>query len=154
MKKLLLLVLLLTSTTAHSAEGTLRGLDVINVVIENLDDGATSCGITKESIRVAAESPLSQSRIRVVENRGGSKGYVYVQVTMLFLENTWCAYSVNVQFKSPATLKSNNAYVVGSIWNRSFLGAASRSIAARKVSNSVKERTNEFIIEWTRDNPR
>jgi hypothetical protein len=152
MRFLVLTLLLATTTCAYSEDRSLRGLNPIAVLVEELSEAATKCGITAESIRSAAAGPLSESRLQIADSPAAIKGYLYVQVNMLALQDT-CVGNIYVSFRTVAVIQSNDQTAIAAIWNENILGAAWPEDAPRKISGGVETLTRKFVDRWTRDNP-
>jgi len=136
---------------AHSGEASMRGLNPIMILVEELPPAAAGCGISRDAIRVAAELPLSQSPLRIVKTVATTKAYLYIQVNVISVQKT-CVGNVYVSFRTGSVIESNNQLAIASIWNENVIGAAWPNDAAREINKAVDTLTKKFIEEWTRDN--
>jgi len=136
---------------AHSGEASMRGLNPIMILVEELPPAAAGCGISRDAIRVAAELPLSQSPLRIVKTVATTKAYLYIQVNVISVQKTRVG-NVYVSFRTGSVIESNNQLAIASIWNENVIGAAWPNDAAREINKTVDTLTKKFIEEWTRDN--
>lgn len=137
----------------HAGDASTRGLNPIMILVEELPPAAASCGLGRDAIRIAAELSLSQSDLRVVKSAAGAKGYLYIQVNVLSMQNI-CAANIHVSFRTGSVVESNNQLTIASIWNENIIGAAWPNDAAREIISAVDTLTKKFIEKWTRDNRR
>lgn len=136
---------------ASSGEASMRGLNPIIVLVEELPPAAKVCGIRREVIQVAAELPLSQSPLRVVTSVADAKGYLYIQVNVIAADQI-CATNIYASFRAGAVVRENNQLTIADIWNESMLGAAWPAEAPQKVQSAVGTLTGKFIETWKREN--
>jgi hypothetical protein len=129
----------------------MRGLTPIMVLVEELPATASGCGVNREAIQVAAELPLSQSPLRVIKSVADTKGYLYIQVNVIAVQNL-CATNIYASFRTGTVIQSNKQPAIAGIWNENVIGAAWPSDASRKINSAVDGLTKRFIDEWTRDN--
>lgn len=152
MRFFVLTLLLATATCVRSENGSLRGLNPITVLVEEVSEAATKCGVTADSIRHAVKGPLSQSRLQITDFVPAIKGYLYVQVNMLALQST-CVGNIYASFRTVALIQNNNQPAMAGVWNENVLGAAWPEDAPQKISGGVETLTRKFIDRWTSDNP-
>ena len=136
---------------ANSGEASMRGLNPIMILVEELPPAAAGCGISRDALRVAAELPLSQSPLRIVKTVATTKAYLYIQVNVISVQNT-CVGNVYVSFRTGSVIESNNQLAIASIWNENVIGAAWPNDAPGEINKAVDTLTKKFIEEWTRDN--
>lgn len=137
---------------AHSGEAGMRGLNPIVVLVEELPPAAATCGVGRDAIQVATELRLSQSPLQIVKSIADAKGYFYVQVNVIAVENI-CAANIYASFRTGAVVRSNNQLTIASVWSENLIGAAWKAETPQKVSGGVDTLTQQFIDVWTRDNP-
>jgi hypothetical protein len=152
MRFFVLTLLMAAAACAHSEDGSLRGLNPIMVLVEELPAAAQSCGITRESIQAAAELSLSQSPLQVVKTVAAMKGYLYIQVNVIAVQNA-CVGNIYTSFRTGTVIQNNQQLAIAGIWNENIIGAAWPTDASREINNAVDTLTKKFIAEWTRDNP-
>ena len=152
MRYIVLVGLMAAAICAHSADGSMRGLNPIIVFVEELPAAAKGCGVTRDGIRAAAEGPLSQSRLQVVKFATDVKAYLYIQVNVIAVQDT-CMTNIYASFRTPAVVQENQNLTIGGIWNENVIGAAWPSEAPRKIHGAVETLTKKLIDEWSRDNP-
>lgn len=136
---------------APSGEASMRGLNPIIVLVEELPPAAKVCGIRREVIQVAAELALSQSPLRIVTSVADAKGYLYIQVNVIAADKI-CATNIYASFRAGAVVRENNQLTIADIWNESMLGAAWPAEAPQKVQSAVGTLTGKFIETWKREN--
>lgn len=101
MRRLLFVILLLTGSTGLASGAdvsiALRGIKQVELVIEDLDQAARSCGVTEDRIHDAFMYPASSARFRVLEKRGTpSDPAFYIAVTTVTSSGV-CASSIEVR---------------------------------------------------------
>jgi len=125
---------------APSTDAMMRGLNPIMVLVEELPSAASSCGLNREAIRVAVELPLSQSGLQITKSPASSKGYLYIQVNVLLVQNI-CAANIYFSFRTPGVIEGNKQLTIASIWNENIIGAAWPNDAAREINSAVDKLT-------------
>ncbi len=130
----------------------LTGLQAARIVVEDLDEDARLCGVTRESVDAAARIPLSGSRLRV--DNGDIGPYFYVQVTVLRSGN-FCMAAINLALTRPVWLRpgaQTQDLVMARVWNRGGVISGGEANFGRRVMNDIEGYTKLFIASWLREN--
>ena len=125
---------------------TLRGITVVDVLIEDLPSGAAAIGLTTQSIQTDVELKLRMAGLQVVK---GSLGYLYVNVS--FTPNgrgTVIAVGLNQLVK---LLRDPSITTTASTWSVETVGM---DLSAQDVRNIVKDKVDQFLNAWLSVNPR
>lgn len=76
----------------------LKGVNALQVVIENVDQDAAKCGLTAAGLRTAAEQPVRDASLRLADPvTDTSSATLDVTVTVLHPNDSLCAGFVDVQ---------------------------------------------------------
>ena len=130
----------------------ITGLQATRIVVEDLDEDARLCGVTRESVDAAARIPLSTSRLRV--DNGDIGPYFYVQVTVL-RSGSYCMAAINLALTRPVWLRpgaQTQDLVMARVWNRGGVISGADANFGRRVMNDIETYTKQFVGAWLRDN--
>jgi hypothetical protein len=130
----------------------LTGLQSARIVIEDLDEEARQCGVTRDTLDAAARITLSNSRLRV--DNGDVGPYYYVQVTVL-RSGTYCMAAINVALTRPVWLRpgaQTQDVVLARVWSRGGVISGGEANFGRRVMMDVEGYTKQFLGSWLREN--
>jgi hypothetical protein len=132
---------------------SLKGLDTLFVMVEQLPTGARSMGLSEDTLRTDVELKLRLAGIRVVPRTEGVKlpghPYLYVQVSVT---DSAHAASVDVQLNQDVLMVRNDQFVYGATtWN---VGTTISNPNVQGIRDSVKDRVDEFLNDWLSVNPK
>lgn len=129
----------------------LKGQNPIELIVEDLHEGATKCWISRDSLEAAMRIPLSNSPIKV---REGLLPYLYVNVNALKMDNGGCAVSVEVSFhRWMFTSRSSSADGdMATVWSKGELLTGPSTDMGRRIANKVEDLTKTFIGAWLKAN--
>jgi hypothetical protein len=138
----------------------LRGLDGVEVLIENLPDGTKSIGFTKQQLQTDVELLLRKVGIPVNRNAMSNDNYLYVNIMAVELpvngkkSGKFC-YNVIVYHNQVVNIvRDPSINTFGVMWHRSQLGyAPSRASAYRRIREIVEILVNMFSNEYLTANP-
>jgi len=126
--------------TRNAPESLLNAVDSMNVVVEDVDDEARSCGINKNGLDSAIRVPLSGAGV-TLDSR--SPNYVYVNVNVLRLDSGTgiCVASVAVSLNRtvPGYLGS------AEVWDTGTLMTGSSADFGRRISQAVEDGAKKLI---------
>ena len=142
--------------------GVLKGLVGVRVVVEELSDHAKEAGLTKQSLRIAAELRLRTHGIRVLTNEerlsSPSGAYLYVNVSAFKRSyHEGLVYDCSVSLREAVTLLRGSQQKVNgaTTWRAAVtFGITPSNDFANEIVSLVKEQVDEFINDYLRDNPR
>ena len=149
---LLVMGLGLVATPAQAQDNKFVGVSEVKILVEDLDDGAEKCNVTKGGLDAAARLPLDASRLRI-DPVASSR--VYVRVTALSTSSGLCAAFVSVALKRPLAIPGTNQLVFGAaVWDVGTILTGPSSDFGQRVNQDVGDFTKELIAEWIKANPR
>lgn len=128
---------------------TLRGLDAVQVIVEELHDDARHIGLTTASLREEIEQTIEKAGIalltlaeRVEHER---RPYLYINCNFLYVESIELAsFSIDVEAHQRATLVTGDEAQVLT-WAKSYQGLQSGPRAAQKIRDVIRGYIDEFI---------
>ena len=144
--KTLLAALLICCSALASAQA-LKGVESVNIVVEEPDQDATDCGITKDALDAAVRLPLSNSRLKIKD--GLFIPDLFVRVTALKTNNQNCAVSTQIQLYK--WIQSEMDF--GGFWQNTHLLTGPKSSMGKRVTDKFESFTKQFIAAWLKANP-
>lgn len=129
----------------------LRGMKTFAVLVEDLDQSATVCGLSDSAIETAVKFPLSQSRAKLLPKPMGT--YLYVHANVIHLARSdLCVYSISLTFKSDVAITETGRRVIAGVWDTSAVGVAPRAQAAKAVTDGLERLAKKFVVDWSAGN--
>jgi hypothetical protein len=166
---ILVLACCLVATQRASAKGdlerkTLAGLDGFDVVVENLDDGATAAGLDRDRLKTTVELKLRQTGIRVLTEEESIKSdrgaYLYVRPGVIAIEScnaTRFAYDLEVRLVQSVAIDATpkTIHTRGATWHSGSIGyGGGKEAFMHAFADSLEECLNEFLNDYLAANPR
>lgn len=144
----LLLLFLCTVTEAQTDRDTLKGHQSIGVLVENLRSEIENSGVTREQLQSDVELALRKAGIKVDD---GASSYLYVNINMIRAKTTQgveigLAYSIELDFKQPATLSVSKTLAIVTTWTKGTVG-----VTGRDDSRSVRTGLNDYVSRFIND---
>ena len=144
--------------TRDQQRESLRGLQGVEVVIEDIKSDAQMDGLSQEAIRAAVELILRSNRIEVLTRSESLKTpaapYLYVRVSTSNHSSDLYAYAVTVEFMQKVSLVHRPQQMMSATtWEKGSVGTTGLS-NMRQVINSVESRVKEFVNDFLAVNPR
>jgi hypothetical protein len=138
------------------ARATLRGLQGVYVLIEDLPPESERAGLTTQQLQTDVEERLRHAGIPVLTKdqafRVQGAPYLYVYVHLLPHPLGLMVYSILVEVNQRASLDRNGLSASVSTWSVQRLGTVgSRHLAA--VRNDVRNQIDHFIHVYRSVNP-
>ena len=139
---------------------TLRGLQGVGVLIENLRFEFEQNGLTRSAIQTDVELKLRQAGIPVLSRdmllQSAGKPYLYVQVSVCIASSDLsCAFHISVELRQNARLERDpNIYSSVSTWSTLGLTGTVEKMNVRMVRDSVKDQVDQFINAYLAMNPK
>jgi len=132
---------------------TLKGINTLGVLVEDLSDGAKVIALTAEAIQTDVELKLRLAGMRVVTDKEAVKlpnvPVLYVRVGLLPRAE---AAIIEVQLEQDAVLERNGQLAYSVItWDRAGVVA---SPTAQFIRDRVKDNVDEFLNAWLSVNPK
>jgi hypothetical protein len=144
---LLLLLLVTNPSQGASTPGDLKGINSVNVVIEEINDDAKHDGLDRENLQTQVELHLRMAGLQV---NTASPCFLYVNACTL--KESEYSYYINVNFNEIATIRTHLMYV--NTWEDGRIGVAPASELNDEVTKVVLNEVDTFANEWLRDNPK
>ncbi len=130
------------------ARATLRGLQGVSVLIENITPGSERAGLTTQQLQTDVERQLRQAGIPVLTKdqafRVQGAPYVYVYVHLVPHPIGLTVYSILVEVNQRASLDLNGSSAYVSTWSVQRLGTIGRRHLAT-IRNDVRSQVDHFI---------
>ena len=123
----------------------LRDLSEIRIAVEDFDEEAQACGITKDILATAVRGPLVNSRLRVSPE---ARDYVYVGVAAIRPRGV-CAGNLTLEVNRWSS--EFNDFVT--VWRRGLVMSSDPGSFGAEASEAILLNTKELISDWLRANP-
>jgi hypothetical protein len=146
--------------TASAMAGQLRGAKTIQIVVEDLNDEATNCGLNRKSIKAAADFPISFTKLKEVT--GGSQDLeLYINVLTMEIKtnstNTFACVStivVEVFFRNFVVIPFNEKeqYTKVRLFHERGLYSSNPLEHGELIIDSVEKYMKLFATEFNNDN--
>ncbi len=150
-------VLLLLAAPAWGQDGaaqraTLKGITIVEVVVEAMDPVAEQDGLTRSQLQTEVESRLRQAGITVGPTL---TGHLYVNVdTEKGEHGQTYAYNVSVQYMQQVVLaRDPKAPVFATTWDTGGVGMIGTD-RLREVRQDVANYVDQFIKAYLEQNPK
>jgi hypothetical protein len=144
--------------TRDQQRESLRGLQGVEVVIEDIRPDAQADGLSQEAIRAAVELILRSNGIQVLTQSESIKTpaapYLYVRASTYIHSSGISAYAVTVEFIQQVSLVHRPQQMMSArTWEEGSIGMTGHS-DIRKVINSVEKLVKAFANDVLAVNPR
>lgn len=123
----------------------LRGLQRFEIVVEDVTQNATQCGIAREKLETSLRSILGKTRIAVVD--AAPDATVYLNVSVL----SDCTARVTLEVFAGVTIEKTGQRTLATIWNDGILGRAADPAA--QVDAIIGELAKGLVSDWNSANP-
>ena len=128
--------------------GSLRGIQSMKVVVEQLDDDARRCGLTPEDLEQAASRPLLNGGIQIDPN---TRLHMYVKVSVLTLDPGLCVAHMEASVRaSVEAVMPNNpqpVFVTAVVWSSGKLLSGPRLEFPSRVTAWVRQAADDFVTK-------
>ena len=133
------------------AYADLKGISKMDLLIEDLNKKAISCGITKEKIETSVKYILSNSRIEIIDKLQLGIPTLYIQITVS--ENSGLCIS-NTKLMVYEYIKNRNNRNWGDFVYYNTMGVQSntKTYFASFFFDELEERVKRFVIQHGEDN--
>jgi hypothetical protein len=152
---------------AQTRDNALKDLGKINLIVEDVSQEASACGVNAQNIRNAFSSKLTGGPLTLVDDATAKNDpqvatiYIKANVLPLTIENVVnapCVSQVEVSLYSlqkvplAATKRETLARVV--LWEKGAMFASAKEIHGRKMSDTMNELAQGLLQIWSADNGR
>jgi hypothetical protein len=132
---------------------TLKGIKALNVLVEDLPDGAKTLGLTKEMIQTDVELKVRLAGIRAVssEERAKLPGSPALYVNIIVSDDSRAAH-IEVVLEQNVSLERNGQSVLAATtWSTGILVT---NPTAQGLRNFTKDHVDQFVNDWLSVNPK
>jgi hypothetical protein len=133
------------TASAQPGSGGLRDLSEIRIAVEDFEQEAQACGITKDILDAAVRGSLVNSRLRIVPQ---ARDYVYVAVAAIRPRGV-CAGNVTLEVNR----WSSEFKDFVTVWRRGLVMSSDPASFGPEASDAIQLNTRELISDWLRANP-
>jgi len=142
---------------SESDRATLRGVEGMYVIVEELEPEVERAGLTRHQLQTEVELRLRQVGIRVLtkEERLETPGapWLYVNVNVVLRSDGLTAFSTRVELNQVALLKTDGSLVIVPTWSVAYTGSVG-SLRLSAIRNNVKDQVDHFINAYLSVHPR
>ena len=152
--RFLAVLIAVVALSPHSYSQTMNkgmeGYTGVDIIVEDLDPDARTCGVTRSDIRSAASFPIASSRLRIDRDAPLT---LYVRATVLEIPGG-CAAGYGAQAYSfgqalGATQQSKILKLL--FWHDTGVVTGTKSKFGRRVNESIEKIIKRFVVAWTLD---
>jgi hypothetical protein len=132
---------------------SLRGLESIQVVVEELQPEVEQNGLTAIAVRTDVELKLRQAGIRVLDTTAAI--WLHVSVSVLTSKDGIWPFMIQVELSQPVALARDPSILMASIytWSVSGFGKVGR-LNVRSLRDDVRDQVDKFINAYLAANPK
>lgn len=123
----------------------LKGVREVDLLVENLDSDARSCGVSSDMIDAAIRLPISNTRLKLVQKDGN--GYVYANANIIDL-GARCVMNLTLQYNK----LSISELQYGVFWSKSSLWIWPKNDTKNQVEKEFDSFARQFIAAWLKAN--
>jgi hypothetical protein len=155
--KIAVLAVILFSSVATAAAqdlsvdaASLKGINGIQVVVEEPDDSGKALGLSRDAIQGDVELKLRSAGVRVVSGRDnfGSPGSPFLHVDVMAIDRTTVA---SIELCQNVHLMRNREFSVGTTWSRRMMET---NATAETTRNLIKDEVDFFLKDLLSVNSR
>jgi hypothetical protein len=137
-------------TSVDLGVNTLKGINGVQVLVEDLSDSAKALGLERETIQTDVELKLRLAGMRVLSEEEGNNTpgnpslYVNVRVVR-------SAAAVAVELKQSVRSVRNGELTLGTTWSAGGVGT---NLTAESIRRHIKDYIDAFLNAWLSVNPK
>jgi hypothetical protein len=139
---------------------TLRGLQGVGVLVEQLPPEAENKGLKKDQIQTGVESRLQKAGIKVLTKEECAKTpgepylYINLNINITKTESDIYPYTVDVMLiQKVSLLRDPQIYTYAMTWSTGGIGSIDKQILGQ-LRESVLEMVNIFVNAYLTENPK
>lgn len=117
------------------------------IVVESLSADAKNIGLTKERLRLAAESRLRAARLYTDSREAASGAYLYVRVTVVGV-----AYAIEVNYKKRVFDLAGDVGGLATTWEVGSTGTHGNALGSAFIMQYVSEHLDQFLANYLKVN--
>lgn len=126
----------------------LRGLPVVDIVIEDPGAAALRCGVQRQHLESALRGALLATPVR---EGAGVAPYLYLRGLFLSSRNE-CLYALSLELRSAVSVEDTGAAGVASLWRASLMQAVAIGDASTGVMAAVAAMVDDLATDWVTAN--
>ena len=150
MKKLLAIVVLgLLWFNYSNANPSLKGIDNISIIVENLSSSAKKCGLTRNQVITSAKYILQNSKIDVVPTSKPSFT-LYINPNVSYHSSGYCYSNVRIQVYDSIFYKGRSADAV--YFASMMMSGGSGSTYGTNIISVIERMLKELVVKWSEAN--
>ena len=136
---------------------TLKGLHVVQVVIEDVDSDLASAGVTKDTLQINVEQQIKDAGIKVFDEddwkSDSAHPYQYIRVnSMKSGDDKFFAFSLDVELHQDVNLtRDSDIDTLATTWETGSFGIL-ESEHVKRLYKSVTKEVGEFIDDFNAQN--
>ncbi len=144
-KVILILLILIMQNFAYA--DALKGIKEVGILIENIDEEAIRCNISKDLLDASIRLPIANSKLKIIDIEKIPDNYLYVNINVMDFSNL-CVGSIQISLNK--YVSSEEAY--GQFWRKTEIMSFRKIEFSREVGKSVEAFTKQFISAWLKAN--
>jgi len=148
-----LFLVLLGASPFSFGQRSLKDLQAIRVLVEDLNSEGRRTGLTEEQVKTDVELQLRKVGIRVDES---ASEFLYVSVQILEAEAIdHFVYCLLVALRQPVTLiRDSSIFAIAATWDRESFGIVPEDRAPRNnIRESIRNLVDNFLNDYLTVNP-
>ena len=131
------------------ARETLRGINSVSVLVEDLDADEVRDGLTKDQIQTDVELRLRKAGINVVPQGSPT---LYIDANLLKDTNLYI-YDCSVALEQFVTVETNGVSTIAPTWSGATTGRVGSSNMPRAIRNTVGDLVDKSLNAYLSVNP-
>lgn len=131
---------------------SLKGLNGVAVIVEDLNPEEESAGLTEASIQTDVKLKLRLAGIQVVDE--ALSHFLYVNVNVVTGSTDYWPYNIDVEFLQDVRLVRDVSIIVAAeTWSVGMAGGISKA-NVHKIRDYIKDQVDKFINAYLSVNPK
>ena len=151
-----IIVLLAVLTNAQDSQrNNLRGIQVIEVLIQPLQSNAAGAGLNQRQLQTDVELRLRKAGLRVKDASDDLTPYLAVSVnTVNGSGNLSNAFAVSTHVELKRAGKFGTEFIFATIWSDAFVSIGGKNRVEEGVRQQLADLVDEFINDYLAVNPK
>jgi hypothetical protein len=150
MKKILEIVFLSLFMNSF-AHADLKGISKMDLLVEDLNKKAISCGVTKEKIETSVKYILSNSRIRIIDKFQRATPTLYIQITVS-KNSGLCISNTSLMVYEYTKNSSNRNWGDFIYYTSNGIQSNTEPYFSSFFFDELEERVKRFVVQHSKDN--
>lgn len=152
---ILLTVILMVFSRPMTA-ASLSGIRTTAIIVNQLDDKASKCGITEDALDAALRLPVSAAGI-LIRPRGWDH---LLSVTVTALPTTTSGCAAYVEVEGGRELGRLDEFgkiaetIYGAVWDKGTILTGPTYEFGKRVADAAEQFAKQWVAQWLKDNPK